>query len=50
MNLPWGSNFSLWLIGLKILNQGCESQPLDATHCQPPLFAARSKSLSFWAK
>jgi len=50
MNLPFASNFSLWLVGLKILKYGCASQPLLAAHCQPPLLADRSKSLSFSAK
>jgi hypothetical protein len=46
MNFPPGSNFCDCVTGLKIRNQGCASQPVDADHCQPPLLAARSKSFS----
>ena len=50
MNLPSGSNFSDCKIGLKILNQGCASHPVDAAHYHPPLFAAKSKSMRLSAK
>ena len=47
MNLPSASNFALWLVGLNIRKYGWASQPELAAHCQPPLFDARSKSLSY---
>ena len=31
-------------------NHGCASQPVEADHCQPPLFAERSKSFRCVAK
>ena len=42
MNLPSGSKRSDWVTGLKMRKYGCASQPVDAAHCQPPLFDARS--------
>ena len=42
MKRPCGSNLRLWVTGLKMRNHGWASQPVDAAHCQPPLFAARS--------
>src|SRR3569833_3467525 len=50
MNAPAGSNFSDCVCGLNIRKKGCASQPEEATHCQPPLLAAKSKSLSLAAK
>ena len=32
-------------MGLKILKYGAASTPVDALHCQPPLFEAKSLSI-----
>ena len=42
--------FSLWLYGLNIRKYGCGSVPVPALHCQPPLFEARSASMSIFEK
>ncbi len=42
MNLPSGSKRRLCVTGLKMRNHGWASQPVDAAHCQPPLFDASS--------
>ena len=42
--------FSLCETGLKILKYGCGSVPVLALHCHPPLFDARSPSISFSMK
>jgi CheY-like chemotaxis protein len=39
---PSASNLRDCVTGLKIRNHGCASQPVDAAHCQPPLFEASS--------
>ena len=40
INFPSGSNFSLCVMGLKILKYGAASAPHPAIHCQPDtLFA-----------
>ena len=38
MYSPSGSTFSLCDAGLKMRKYGCGSHPVDALHCQPPLF------------
>ena len=42
MKRPCGSNLRLCVTGLKMRNHGWASQPVDAAHCQPPLFEASS--------
>jgi hypothetical protein len=41
MNRPSASKFCDCVAGLKMRNQGCASQPVEADHCHPPLLAAR---------
>ena len=40
--IPSLSNFSLWVYGLNILKYGTLSAPVEAAHCQEPIFAEES--------
>ena len=48
--ITWKRTFKLWVYGLNILKYGQGSAPVLAHHCHPPLFEARSPSISFSMK